>query len=311
MQPFVLQVHSSIYNPSFFIHNSLESMLPASFQYHKATSVDDAVKLLASDEAKLLAGGHSLIPTMKLRLAKPEHLIDLGGIAELKTIAKSNGGVSVGAMATHSAVYTSDVVKSAVPFVAEMAGNIGDISVRNRGTIGGSIAHADPRADYPAALLAVGATVVIAGKGGKRSVTADDFFVDMFTTALQDGELVTEVQFPALAKGDGAAYAKFPHPASRYAIVGVAARLTVAGGAFTNVRVAVTGLIEKPFRDGGVESALEGKPANADSIEAAAALAGKDVDVVGDQFADEAYRRHLAVVQTRKALTEALARAMK
>jgi carbon-monoxide dehydrogenase medium subunit len=284
-------------------------MIPASFQYHKAASVDDALNLLASGEAKLLAGGHSLVPAMKLRLAKPEHLVDLNGITELRTIKRSNGQLSIGAMATHTAVHTSQDVRSAAPFIAAMAGNIGDISVRNRGTIGGSIAHADPRADYPAALLAAGATIVISGKQGTRSVPADDFFVDMFTTALQEHEIITGIHIPVLAKGEGAAYTKFPHPASRYAIVGVGARLTVASGMFTNVRIALTGLIEKPFRDNGVESALEGKPATADSIEAAAALAAKNVDVTGDHFADEAYRRHLAIVQTRKALTEAFGQA--
>ncbi len=288
-------------------------MLPASFDYHRATSVADALGMLGSlgDEAKILAGGHSLIPALKLRLSKPAHLIDLNAIPELRSITRQNGHIVVGAMATHTAVQTSDIVRSAVPFIADLAGSIGDASVRNRGTIGGVIAHADPRADYPAALLAADATVVLTSKSGSRNVKADDFFVDMFTTALAEGELVTEIHFPALAKGTGASYQKFSHPASRYAIVGCAARVTVEGGVCKNVRVAFTGLTEKAFRDNGVESALEGKPANEATIQAAALLAAKSIEVTGDSFADEAYRRHIATVQARKALLAAVAAATK
>ncbi len=261
------------------------------FEYLRAQSVADAAKLLASKpEAKLLAGGHTLIPTMKLRLASPKALVDLGRVAELKGIEKKGSALVIGAMTTHAEVAASEAVKSSIPGLAALAGGIGDPHVRHRGTIGGSIANNDPAADYPAALLALGATIAT----NRREIKADAFFTGLFSTALQDGEIVTRVSFPVPTK---LAYAKFANPASRYALVGVAVAQT--GG---QPRVAVTGAGNNGvFRHAAMEAALA-------KDWSAAALNGIATDantMVSDIHGDAAYRAHLVGVMARRAVAAA------
>ena len=261
------------------------------FEYHRAQSVADAAKLLASKEdAKLLAGGHTLIPTMKLRLASPKALVDLSRVAELKGIDRKGNALVIGAMTTHAEVAESAVVKSSIPGLAALAGMIGDPHVRHRGTIGGSIANNDPSADYPAALLALGATIGT----NKREIKADAFFTGLFSTALQDGEIVTRISFPVPAKF---AYSKFPNPASRYALVGVAVAQT--GGA---ARVAVTGAGNNGvFRHAAMEAAL-GKDWSAAALNGIATDASQ---MVTDIHGDAAYRAHLVGVMARRAVAAA------
>lgn len=286
-------------------------MYPLSFDYHAAASVDDAIALLAQygDDAKLLAGGHSLLPVMKLRFAAPAHLIDIGRIAALSTISDGGANVHLGATARHADVAASDIVRSRVPLLAEVAGHIGDPLIRNMGTIGGSIAHADPAADLPAAMLATGASLVLAGPAGTRTVAADDFFTDVFTTALQPGEMLTEVVVPVPGTGSGAAYEKLADPASGYAIVGIAVQLQVADGRVSSVRVGMTGLGPMPMRLAGVESALLGQPAESATISAAAVHAADGLAFDDDARGSAAYKENLARVHVRRALTRACTRA--
>ena len=261
------------------------------FNYHRAKSVAEAASLLGkSGEAKLLAGGHTLLPTMKQRLASPSDIVDLGGIADLKGITVSGNSVAIGAMTTHAAVATSADVAKAIPALATLAGNIGDPHVRNRGTIGGSIANNDPAADYPAACLGLGATIVTS----KREIAADDFFTGMFSTALEDDEVITKIVFPVPKR---AGYAKFANPASRYAIVGVMAAETAGG-----VRVAVTGAGQDGvFRSKELESALG-------SSFSAASAAGVKIPSSGlnsDIHASADYRAHLISVMAKRAVAAA------
>jgi carbon-monoxide dehydrogenase medium subunit len=287
-------------------------MYSPSFAYHRASSLAEAQKLLAANPgAKLLAGGHSLLPLMKLRLASPGALVDIGRVAELKGITAAAGGVRIGAMTTHGAIAASDVVRAQCAVLAEAAGQIGDPAVRNRGTIGGSVAHADPAADLPTVLLALGATLDIAGANGVRTVEAKDFFLGMMATALGDGEVLTSVWVPAVPKGTGAAYVKFSHPASRYAVIGVAAVLAAQGGTCSQASVAIGGLVPAPVRLGAVEAAVTGKRLDAAAIDGAAAAAAGALggDVLGDLFASAEYRRAVAGTYVARALTAAAARA--
>lgn len=285
-------------------------MIPGSFQYFAPESVDEALALLQqhADEAKLIAGGHSLLPAMKLRLAQPGVLIDLGRIGELRGI-EVNGRVSVGAGSTYHSLAASPELRAACPVLADCCEQIGDIQVRNRGTIGGSLAHADPAADLPAVALALGATVSVRGPAGAREIAADDLFVDMLTTALEPDEIITRVSFPRLGPGEGAAYQKLRHPASRYAIVGAAAYLRLApDGRVAAARVAVTGAGPKAVRQSAVEAALAGAADEA-ALAAASEHAGADMDFLGDIHASEDYRRAMVKVYTRRALAEALRQA--
>src|SRR5215813_7335067 len=238
-----------------------DAMYPAQFEYHKASTVKEALDLLGKykDDAKLLAGGHSLLPAMKLRLAQPKHLIDIGKVAALSGVKEEGGTLVVGALTTHHAIETSAVLKSKCPLLPEVAGHIGDPMVRNMGTIGGSLAHADPAADYPAAIIALNAEMVAEGPKGKRTIKADDFFKGLLTTALGADEILTEVRVPPLAANQSAAYMKFPHPASRFAVVGVAAVLTTEGGKCTKASIGITGAGTHALRAKGVEAALTGK----------------------------------------------------
>ncbi|MFQ5708168.1 MAG: FAD binding domain-containing protein [bacterium] len=286
-------------------------MIPNSFEYVRASSVQDAVALLSrhGENAKLLAGGHSLIPAMKLRLNTPSTLIDISGIHELTNIAKSGNRVEIGAFVTHRTVEFSDEIKNACAVLAEAAGKIGDPQVRNHGTMGGSLAHADPAADYPALLLALDAAVEVVGPSGSRTVTADQFFTGLFETALQSGEMITKVTFPVLSKGSGAAYEKFPHPASRFAVVGVAAMVAVDGsGKCTAARVGVTGAAASAFRATDVENALIGETLDAATISDATAKVANPSDLLSDLFASAEYRAHLCSVLAKRAVTTAVER---
>jgi aerobic carbon-monoxide dehydrogenase medium subunit len=286
-------------------------MYASSFAYHRATSLADVHRLLAANPgAKLLAGGHSLLPAMKLRVATPSALVDIGRVAELKGIAESVRGVRIGAMTTHAEVAASAVVRKHCGMLAEAAGQIGDPAVRNRGTMGGSVAHADPGADYPTVLTAVGSTIDVAGANGARSIPAADFFQGMMATALAEGEIVTGVVVPSL--GDqGAAYAKFSHPASRYAVIGAAAVVRVSNGVCERAIIIVGGLTGKPTRLPSVEAALAGKTLSAEAITAASQQAASDLsdDVMGDIFASGEYRRAVAGAWVARAVTTAASRA--
>lgn len=284
-------------------------MFPSSFEYHRAGSVKEALAMLGrlGAGAKLLAGGHSLIPMMKLRLAEPDHLIDIGGLAELSGIREERGKVTIGAATTHSAIEASDLVRRTLPVLAECAGAIGDAQVRNRGTIGGSLAHADPAADYPAAVLALEAEIMAEGARGARTIKAGDFFVDLMTTALKPDEILTAVRFNPLPEGTGSAYLKHRQPASGFAIVGVAAVVTLGrNGKFDLVRVGITGLAAKAFRASAVEAALAGK--ERDAIAGAAAQAAEGVDALADIHASGGFRAELARVYTKRALELAASR---
>ena len=282
-------------------------MIPQQFEYSAPKTLDEALGLLA-EGAKPLAGGMSLIPMMKLRLAAPEHLVDLGRIKDLNYIREDGGSLRIGATATHHEVESSPLVRGKCPLLAETVSNIGDMQVRNMGTIGGSVAHADPAADYPAALQALEAKLVLKGSQAELTVAADDFFVDMFTTALEPGEIVREVIVPIDGDGTGTNYQKVVQPASGFAIVGIAARVRKSGGKITMARIGVTGLSNRAFRATAAEKAHEGKAGSAADIQAAAALVAQGIEANADLHASADYRKHLAVIYAAKALTAALGR---
>ena len=265
-------------------------MIPAKFDYKKVSSVKEAVDLLDEHgyDAKILAGGHSLLPAMKLRLNRPEVLVDISGIDGMDSISEDGDEIVVGANCTHTAIANSDLISSQLNVLAQAAGSIGDVQVRNRGTIGGSLAHADPSSDYPATVLACDATIEAEGKSGKRSIAATDFFQGIFTTALKDDEIITSVRFPKVSNGN---YQKFFQSASRFAVVGVA---VVKDG--DTVKVGVTGVSDTPYRASAVESAYSG------NAEEAAQHAVEGVEVMSDHFADAEYRSHLAKVMVKRAL---------
>jgi carbon-monoxide dehydrogenase medium subunit len=279
-------------------------MIPTEFDYHRVSTVEEAIGLLQEygDDAKLLAGGHSLLPAMKLRLNRPTKLIDISRIAGLKYIREDGNYLVIGAGSTHNDVATSALVKSKVPILAQAGGMIGDVQVRNWGTIGGSLAHADPAADWPASLLATEAEIVAQGKSGKRSVKVQDFFTGLFSTALQEGEIITEIRVPIPANGAVGTYLKFVQPASRFAIVGCAIQLVKNGVSVSQARVAFTGVSEKAFRDIAVENALQGKNPDASLAESASKLAAEGISILSDHFASEEYRKHLAKVYCKRAL---------
>ncbi|HXW54147.1 MAG TPA: xanthine dehydrogenase family protein subunit M [Candidatus Cybelea sp.] len=282
-------------------------MIPQKFEYSAPKSLDEALALLARG-AKPLAGGMSLIPMMKLRLAAPEHLVDLRRLRGLDDIRESGRGLEIGAIATHYDVENSPLIRQKCPLLAETAGAIGDVQVRNMGTIGGSVAHADPSADYPAALQALEARFVLKGAKGERTVSAADFFLDAFTTALETGEIVREILVPSDDARTGTSYKKVAQPASGFAIVGVAARVRQKEGKFSFVRIGITGLGNSAYRAVACERALEGRPATPAAIESAAALAAQGIDANSDLHASADYRRHLAAVHTARALATALSR---
>ena len=287
-------------------------MTTSAFEYHAPTSVAEAADLLAKhgDSAKLLAGGHSLVPLMKTRLARPDVLIDLGKIDTMSYIRESDDGLAIGAMTTYHQLESSDLVQSRAPALAEGAGVVADPQVRNMGTIGGSLAHADPAGDLPAVVLALGAQITTSSTGAHRTISADDFFVDLLTTALRPDEILSEITIPAAASGTGSAYAKFANKASHFAIVGVAASVTVGSdGSCAEVRIGVTGAGPKAVRATEAEAALRGGKLDDDAIRSAAERAGAGIDFNEDVHASGEYRAHLVTVYAARVLKTAVSRA--
>jgi aerobic carbon-monoxide dehydrogenase medium subunit len=278
-------------------------MYPVNFEYFRPTTIDEAVTLLAQhgDDAKLLAGGHSLIPAMKLRLARPKAIVDLGRIANLSYVRETGGRIAIGAMTTHAEIAESPLLAARCPLLPETASHIGDMQVRNKGTLGGSLAHADPAADWPAAILALDAELEIVGPAGRRTVAASQFFVDLLQTAIGPGEILSEIRVPTTPRS--VAYVKTEQKASGFALAGVAA---VVDG--RSVRVAVTGVAAKAYRAAAVEQALGAEPLTPERIARASTRAAAGVDALGDIHASPEFRAHLAQVNTRRALTGAAER---
>jgi carbon-monoxide dehydrogenase medium subunit len=284
-------------------------VIPTAFDYERAVSIDDAVAKLsaANGNAKLIAGGHSLVPLMKLRLSEPQVLIDISRIPDLAGIRERDGKMTIGAATVHHDVATAAVLQQRCPIVSEAAATIGDPQVRNRGTLGGSVAHADPSADMPAVMLALNAEIHLKGPKGWRVVQAADFFTDLLTVDMAADEIIGSIQFAPVRT---AAYAKLYQRASHYAIVGVAAALEVSGGTIVSARIGLTGAVSHARRLTSVEQALAGRPLSKETIEGAAQAAGLDLrDVNSDIHASADYRRAMIPVFTRRALAAAMARA--
>jgi len=278
-------------------------MIPASFDYESPRSLSEALELLGSrPDAKVLAGGHSLLPAMKLRLAQPAVLVDIGRVPGLSYIRESGDHVLIGAMTPHVDVVNSSVLQRYSPLPSLAAAQIGDTQVRNRGTIGGSLAQAHPAADYPAAVLALDAEIVATSRKGERVIAAREFFTGMFSTSLQADEIITEVRIPKTT-GETVAYQKHHHPASGFAVVGVAVRLKQGSGKIDRAAVGITGVSHNAYRAGAVEKTLQGKPVSA--IADASAHATEGVEVLGDYYASAEYRTHLAKVLARRTLEQA------
>ncbi len=286
-------------------------MYPAAFEYHTPGSVKEALGLLGKlEDAKLLAGGHSLIPMMRLRLAQPKHIIDLRKVTGLNYVKEEKDAIAIGGLTTQWEIESSSLLKSQFPMLTEVAALIGDPQVRNKGTLGGSLAHADPAADWPAVVIALGGELVCEGPKGRRTVKADDWFQGLMTTALREDEMLVEIRLPVWPAPRGAAYMKFPHPASRFAVVGVCAGVHLDGkGNCARVGVGVTGAGTKAVRARGVEAALTGKAPDAAAIEAAAQTAAEGVDVQADLQGSVDYKAHLCRVFARRALEAAVKRA--
>jgi aerobic carbon-monoxide dehydrogenase medium subunit len=287
-------------------------MYPAPFEYHVPSTVAEAAELLArwQDDAKLIAGSQSLIPMMKLRLVQPKHVIDLRKVPGLSGVSESEGALVIGALTTHREIEESEIVRSRLPILSEAAGGIGDAQVRNLGTIGGSLAHADPAADWPAVTTALDASVRVAGSRSGRTVPVEQLISGPLTTVLEPGEIIVQVLVPLPGARSGSAYEKLPHPASRFAIVGVAAAVALDGkGAVQRARVAVTGLGPKVTRAASVEKALQGKATSPDYLKSAAARAADGLELRADSIGSADYKAHLAAVYTERALRRAVARA--
>ena len=280
-------------------------MIPAAFSYRRATSIDDALAAIAGGESKVLAGGMSLLPLMKLRLAHPGTLVDIGRLAELRQQGPTaDGGYEVGALVT----YAEALAATQLPIARECLSVIGDLQVRNQGTIGGAISHADPASDLPALALALDYSVVLRSTRGERTVPLDGFFQGAFVTAMEPDELVVRIVRPALPAGAGGSYQKLENPASGYSIVGVAAVVARSGSEISHARVALTGVHEHPYRAPDVEAALVGSDGSPEAVRAAAEQATADVEVNSDIHADRTYRTRMAAVYTRRAIEAALGR---
>jgi aerobic carbon-monoxide dehydrogenase medium subunit len=287
-------------------------MIPAHFDYVAAKSLDEALSLLAKNKenAKILAGGHSLIPAMKLRLSQPQLLIDLGRIKDLAYIREEKGQLRIGAMTTHYQIESSERLREICPLLPETATHLGDVQVRNKGTIGGSLAHADPAADWPAPIIALGAELVAVSDKGERVIKADDFFVDLMSTALQSGEILREIRFAVPTGRVGQNYAKVRQPASGFATVGIAVSLVKdAKGACQSAGIGVTGVAAKAFRARGVEQALKGSSLDTKAISSASARIAEGADANSDLFTSAEYRKHLAEIHARRAIETAASRA--
>jgi carbon-monoxide dehydrogenase medium subunit len=283
-------------------------VFPAPFEYHKADSVEGAIGLLQElgDQAKLIAGGHSLLPIMKLRLAQPAHLIDLGPIQTLHGVSASGSVLRIGAMTTHRQIAIEPTIRQQCPILAEAASVIGDVQVRNRGTIGGAVAHADAAADYPAAILALEAEMVAQGPNGERTIPASEFFVGFLTTALTPDEILTEIRIPSQPAKTGSCYQKLANQASGYALTGIAAILTVGDdGKCSHAKIGITGAGDVAVRASGVEQALIGSSLDEASIRAAADRAGDGIDFLDDIHASAEYRRSVTIGLTRRAIQTA------
>ena len=279
-------------------------MIPATFDYFRPNTLNEALSLLTNHEdAKVLAGGHSLIPAMKLRLAQPKTVIDISRVADLSYVREQDGRIVIGALATHYEIESSALLRDKCPLLSEVAPQIGDVQVRNKGTIGGSLVHADPASDWPAAILALDADLTIAGANGRRTVRAADFFVEMMQTAVQSNEILCEIRVPTTAKS--VAYVKSAQKASGFAIAGVA---TVVDKARRTAAIGISGVAAKPYRAAAVERALGGNALTMETVAAAAAKAAQGVDPLGDIHASAEFRAHLAQVNTRRALELALSR---
>jgi len=287
-------------------------MYPAPFEYHVPSTVAEAVALLGrwQDDAKLIAGSQSLVPMMKLRLTQPKHVIDLRKVPGLTGISESDGALFIGALTTHRDIEASEIARSRLPVLSEAAGGIGDAQVRNLGTIGGSLAHADPAADWPAVTTALDASVQVAGPRGERNVPVEKLIVGPLTTVLEPGEILVQVRVPLPGARSGSAYEKLPHPASRFAIVGVAAAVELDGkGTVRRARVAVTGLGPKVTRAAAVEQSLQGKATSPDYLKTASRRAADGLELRADSIGSADYKAHLAAVYTERALRRAVARA--
>lgn len=287
-------------------------MIPEPFEYHVPKNIEEASSLLSQfgGDGKLLAGGHSLLPMMKLRLAAPKHLIDLGRLVDLGYIREASGKIEIGALTTHFQIESSELLRSRRPLLSETAREIGDVQVRNRGTIGGSLAHSDPAADWPAVILALDAEIQARSAGSARWIPATEFFVDLLSTALRDDEILTSIRIPVAPARSGYAYLKLHHPASGYAMVGVAVSMTLNdAGNIEQIGVGVTGVGPKAYRAASVEEALRGKAPSANMLAASCEHVADGVEVNSDLYASAAYRSHLASVYTRRALEKALERA--
>jgi carbon-monoxide dehydrogenase medium subunit len=286
-------------------------MIPNNFEYFAPKSIAEALKLLDkhSDDCKILSGGHSLIPVLKLRLASPAVIVDIGRIKELKQIKIEKDMIRIGANTTHAEIARSAELMQNCPLLVETAAQIGDQQVRNRGTIGGSLTHADPAADWPAAVLALNGEIVARSSKGERVIKASDFFVDIMTSAVGPQEIVTEVRIPKPAQPKAAVYLKVPQSASGYAVIGVAAQLKLKDGKCEDVSIGVTGLAPKAFRAKSVEDALRGKTLDEATVSAATAKADADaLDALEDIHASGDYRRHLARVYAKRAVQTAATR---
>jgi len=286
-------------------------MFPSSFEYLAPTTLAEAQTLLSryGGDAKVVAGGHSLIPTMKLRLAQPRYLIDLGRISELSYIREQDGGLAIGAMTTYYQIESSPLVRGRYPALAEAAALVADLQVRNKGTIGGSLAHADPAADLPAVVLALEGEVRASSSGGQRTINADGFFTDPFATALRENEILTEIRIPALSANTGGSYKKFANKASHFAVVGVAAFVTMRRGTCQRARIGITGAGPRAIRAREAERALEGKQPTESTLAQATSQAAQGIDFLSDIHASTEYRAHLTQVFARRALDEAISRA--
>lgn len=285
-------------------------MQPSPFEYHRPETLEEALALLGDlEDARPLAGGQSLLPAMKLRMSSPEALIDLGRVAELRGVERDGDALRIGAMTRYVEVLDSKEVSGGCPVLAECVGQIGDAQVRNVGTVGGSVAHMDPAADLPTLLVALDAGVVVAGPDGERTIPAHDFCRGMFTTACAPGELVVALRVPLTGEGSGGAYRKHPHPASRYAVVGVAALVAVEAGEVTDLALSVGGVTGGPVRVQVPEEAVSGASPEAAAGAASDAVAPALDSPLGDAYASGEYRVHLAGVLARRAVLAAAERA--
>ena len=280
-------------------------MYAAEFDYVRASSIEEAISLKrANEDSSLLAGGHSLIPAMKLRLSTPQKLIDISGLDQLKNISNNGSYISIGALCTHKQCAESDIIQSNCPALSDAASVIGDPHVRNKGTLGGALAHSDPQADYPGVVLALNATIIVEGSGGERTIEAVDYFTGLWETALGENEILTEVRIPTDSANANSCYLKFTQPASRYPYVGCGVSLSSSSGTCLDIRVGFSGVGEWAFRDSGIESALKGQPLNESTIASAADKAAEGKAVLSDHFVSEEYRRAMAQVYAKRALTQ-------